>query len=119
MKPEKELMRFACSMSWSIDLRRLWKLTTKQSASINNLLCIVKLGQRAKKLSGAPVGSRREKNYSKACRRLRNEKQRQRRLLLVEIVDRFKKEQPVIDSERQLLGKVVDEDTQGALERSD
>lgn len=44
---------------------------------------------------------------------------RQQRLLLVEIVDRFKKEQPVIDSERQLLGKVVDEDTRGALERSD
>jgi hypothetical protein len=45
--------------------------------------------------------------------------QRQRRLLLVEIVDRFKKEQPVIDSERQLSGKVVDEDTRSALERSD
>jgi len=44
---------------------------------------------------------------------------RQRKLLLVEIVDRFKKEQPVIDSERQLSGKVVDEDTRGALERSD
>jgi hypothetical protein len=34
-------------------------------------------------------------------------------------VDRFKKEQPVIDSERQLSGKVVDEDTRDALERSD
>jgi hypothetical protein len=44
---------------------------------------------------------------------------RQRKLLLVEIVDRFKKEQPVIDSERQLSGKVADEDTRGALERSD
>ncbi|PQE05390.1 C2H2 finger domain-containing protein [Rutstroemia sp. NJR-2017a BBW] len=62
--------------------------------------------------------SPKEENYHKACRRLRNEKQRQRRLLLVEIVDRFKKEQPVIESERQLLGKVVDEDTRGALERS-
>ena len=48
-----------------------------------------------------------------------NEKKRQRRLLLVDIVDRFKKEQPVIDSERQLSGKVVDEDTRGALEQSD
>jgi hypothetical protein len=94
-------------------------LTTKQSASINNLLCIVKLGQYTKKLSGAPVGSRREKNYSKACQRLRNKKQQQRRLLLVEIVDRFKKEQPVIDSKQQLLGKVVDKDTRGILERSD
>jgi hypothetical protein len=90
-----------------------------QSASVNDMPCIIKLTQCAKKLSGAPVGSRREENYRKACRRLTNEKQRQRRPLLVEMVDRFKKEQPVIDSERQLSGKVVDEDTRGALERSD
>jgi hypothetical protein len=119
MKPEKDLMRFACSMSRSIDPRRPWKLTTEQSASVNDLPCIVKLAQRAKKLSGAPEGSQRWKKYRKACRRLENEKKRQRRLLLVDIVDRFKKEQPVIDSERQLSGKVVDEDTRGALERSD
>jgi hypothetical protein len=119
MKPEKELMRFACSMSWSIDPRRPWKLTTEQSASVNDRPCIIKLAQRAKKLSGAPVGSRRDEKYRKICQRLTNEKQRQRRLLLIEIVDRFKKEQPVIDSERQLSGKVVDEETQSALERSD
>lgn len=34
-------------------------------------------------------------------------------------MDRLKKEQPVINSERQLSGKVVDEDTQGVLERLD
>jgi hypothetical protein len=94
-------------------------LTTKQSVSINNLLYIVKLGQYTKKLSGAPVGSQRKKNYSKACRYFRNKKQQQRKLLLVEIVDCFKKEQPVIDSKQQLSGKVVDKDTQGILERSD
>jgi hypothetical protein len=118
MKPERELMRFACSMSRSIDPRWPWKLTPKQSASVKYLPCIIKLAKRAEKLSGAPAGTRRKK-YQKACQRLRNEKQRQRRLLLVEIVDRFKKEQPVIDSERQLSGKVVDEDTRSALERSD
>jgi hypothetical protein len=57
MKPEKELMRFACSMSRSIDPRRPWKLTPEQSASVNDLPCIVRLAQRAKKLSGAPPGS--------------------------------------------------------------
>ena len=31
MKPEKELMKFACSMSRSIDPRRPWKLTTVKS----------------------------------------------------------------------------------------
>jgi hypothetical protein len=79
----------------------------------------VKLAQRAKKLAGAPEGSQRWEKYRQACRRVENEKKRQRRLLLADIVDRFKKEQPVRDSERQLLGKVVDEDTRGALERSD
>jgi hypothetical protein len=119
MKPERELMKFACSMSRSIDPHQPWKLTVKQSASINDLPCIVRLAQCAKKLSGAPPGSRREKKYRKAGQRLNSEKQRQRRLLLVALVDHFKKEQPVIDSERQLSGKVVDEDTRGALEQSD
>ncbi|KAE9373871.1 hypothetical protein N431DRAFT_407568 [Stipitochalara longipes BDJ] len=118
-KTEKVLMRFACSMSRSIDPRRPWKLTPSQSASVKYLPCIVKLAQHIDSLSGAPVGSSREKKFQKARRRLRNEMQRQRRLLLVEIVNRFKKEQPVIDSERQLSGKIVDEDARGALERSD
>jgi hypothetical protein len=34
------------------------------------------------------------------------------------VVEKYKKEQPVIDSERQLPGKVVDEDVRGALEGS-
>jgi len=112
-------MRFACSMSRSIDPRRPRKLTTEQSASVNGLPCIVKLNRRIVKLSGVRGDSEGEEKYQKACRRLRSEKQRQRRLLLVDLVDRFKKEQPVIDSERQLSGKVVDEDTRDALERSD
>jgi hypothetical protein len=66
------------------------------------------------RVQGDDVG---EEEYQKACRRLWSEKQRQRRLLLVDLVDRYKKEQPVIDSERQLAGLVVDEDTRGALER--
>jgi hypothetical protein len=52
MKLEKELIRFVCLMSWSIDPWRLWKLTPEQSA-----LCIIKLAQCAKKLLGALAGS--------------------------------------------------------------
>jgi hypothetical protein len=118
MKPEKDLMRFACSMSRSIDPRRPWKLTTKQSTSVNRLLCIVKLVKRAKTFAEAPLDSRSKERHQKACRRVTSEKQRQRRKLLVQIVDRFKKEQPVIDSERQLSGKVVHEETREALQRS-
>jgi hypothetical protein len=71
------------------------------------------------KLLGVRGDDEGEEKYQKARRRLRSEKQRQRRLLLVDLVDRYKKEQPAIDSERQLSGKVVDEDTRGALERLD
>ncbi|KAN0116787.1 Protein of unknown function (DUF3435) domain containing protein [Hyaloscypha variabilis] len=42
-------------------------------------------------------------NKRRARRRLRNEMARQRRLLLVKIVDRFKKEQPVVDKDTRGL----------------
>jgi hypothetical protein len=84
-----------------------------------DLSCIFKLSQPTDRLSGAPKGSRKWKKYQEALRRLRNEKQRQRDLLLRDIIERYNKEQPVIDSERQLSGKVVDEDVRSALERSD
>jgi hypothetical protein len=67
----------------------------------------------------ASKASRREERYHKAVRRLRNEKQRQRDLFLRVIIERYKKEQSVIDSERQLSGEVVDEEVRSALERSD
>ena len=83
-------------MSRSIDPCRPWKLTTEQSASINGLLCIIKLNRRPTKLSGLGEGGERKDKYQTACRRLKSEKQRQRRLLLVDLIERFKKEQPVI-----------------------
>ena len=115
MEPEKELMRFACSMSRSIDPRRPRYLTAEQSASVKSLPSIVKLEERVASLDREG----RVKKYKKALQRLRNEKQRQRRLMLRDIIERYKKEQPVIDSERQLSGKVVDDEVRGALERSD
>jgi hypothetical protein len=119
LEPQKALMRFACLMSRSIDPRRPWKLTPAQSASVNNLPCIVKWSQIVARLAGAPKGSRRDERYQKAQKRLRSERARERRLLLLDIIDRYKKEQPVIDSERQLSSKAVDEDVRGALERSE
>jgi hypothetical protein len=78
LEPQRALIRFACSMSRSIDPRRPWKLTPQQSRSVNHYPCIVKLQKRVDHLYGAPKGSKREKKYQKAVRRLRNEKQRQR-----------------------------------------
>jgi hypothetical protein len=99
-------MRFACSISRSIDPRRPRFLNAEQSALVNNLPCIVKLKERAARLDRE---GRAEQHYE-AVKQLRNGKQRQRRLMLRDIIEKYKKEQPVIDSERQLARKVVDED---------
>jgi hypothetical protein len=56
-------MRFIYSMSRSIDLRRLWKLTTEQSVLVNSLLYIVKLNRRIVKLSGVQGDSEGEEKY--------------------------------------------------------
>ena len=117
--PKKDLMRFACSMSRSIDPRRPRKLTPEQTASVNDLPYILKLRERVNNLSKAPVGSRKYDRLQKATKRLFNEKQRKRRELLKEIKERYKSEQPVKDSERQLSGMVVDEDTRDALVQAD
>ncbi|KAL5312965.1 hypothetical protein ACEPPN_019391 [Leptodophora sp. 'Broadleaf-Isolate-01'] len=116
---QKDLMRFACSMSRSIDPRRPRKLTPEQTASVNDLPYILKLHKRVNDLSNAPVGSRKDDRLQKAIKRLYNEKQRKRRELLKDVKERYKSEQPVKDSERQLSGMVVDEDTRDALVRAD
>ncbi|EDN07431.1 conserved hypothetical protein [Histoplasma mississippiense (nom. inval.)] len=46
--------------------------------------------------------------HNKATRELRNKKQRQRNRQIRENLERYKNEQPVIDLERQLAGKLVD-----------
>ncbi|XMA19908.1 hypothetical protein WAI453_012699 [Rhynchosporium graminicola] len=86
---------------------------------MNDLLYILKLRERVNNLSNASVGSRKYKRLQKATKRLFNEKQRKRRELLKDIKERYKSEQPVKDSERQLSGIVVDKDTRDALVRAD
>jgi hypothetical protein len=61
---------------------------------------------------------RAERRYQRALRELRNEKERQRNRLIRENLERYKNEQPIIDSERQLSGKIVDEEVMGALEHT-
>ena len=85
-------------MSRSIDPRRPRKLTPEQTASINDLPYIVKLHNRVKDLSNAPVGARKDDRLQKAIKRFYNEKQRKRRELLKDIKERYKSEQPVKDS---------------------
>jgi hypothetical protein len=49
-----------------------------------------------------------DEQYDRAVKQLRNEKGWQKQRLICENLERYKNEQPVIDSERQLSGKVVD-----------
>ncbi len=58
-----------------------------------------------------------KRKYNASIRELRNEKQRQRNTRIRENLERYKNEQPVIDLERQLAGKLVDAKVMGALER--
>jgi len=57
-----------------------------------------------------------KRKYNKAVCELRNEKQRQRNRRIRENLERYRNEQPVIDLECQLAGKLVDTKVMGALE---
>jgi Protein of unknown function (DUF3435) len=57
-----------------------------------------------------------KQRYDKTVRELRNEKQRQRNRRIRENLERYKNEQPVIDLELQLAGKLVDTKVMEALE---
>lgn len=160
---QKQLMRFAASMSRSIDPRRPYKL--EDTSCVNRIPRVRALQKRVcerkqhrdkmkrafetaerdfqqnfgdyshlKKLKNRlqhPARqaldsvARREKEYTRANKRhcraqrlIRNEWQRQRNHLVRENLERYKNEQPVIDSERQLAGKLLDEEVKGALERT-
>lgn len=154
---EKRLMRFACSMSWSIDPWRPYKLSAEDSSSINELPCVCALQELVQKRKQARdwcsdkykhaegryeqalCEQRNEKQqellrqnleryqdkydrvdqkYQRALCELRNEKQRQCNCLVRENLERYKNKQPVIDSERQLSGKMVDEEVIGALQQT-
>ncbi|OJD09906.1 hypothetical protein ACJ73_10025 [Blastomyces percursus] len=98
-----------CSMSRSIDPRRPWKLTTQESRSINDLPRIKILQANVVALKDIRDKAAAEHyeiwddRLREAQRHLLNEKQRAK----------------MIDSERQLSGKVVDEEVKSALERTE
>ncbi|CAG7979818.1 unnamed protein product, partial [Penicillium salamii] len=162
---QKQLMRFASSMSRSIDPRRPYRL--EDSSCINEIPRVRTLEERkqarkqvrdAKKRTyeNAQAALQREfgdklsrenfphsrmirkrrkaqekrvkklqqkfdhadEQYNRSVKQLRNEKGRQKNHLIRENLERYKNEQPVVDSERQLSGKVVDEEVLVELERT-
>ncbi|KAL4758475.1 uncharacterized protein BDW70DRAFT_141802 [Aspergillus foveolatus] len=159
---QKQLMRFAASMSRSIDPRRPYRL--EDTRCVNEIPCVRALQNRVserkeyqdkmkrafekaeqdfqqnfgdyahhKEVKELPPPTRQaldsltkcKKEYTRASQRycraqrvFRNEWQRQRNRLVRENLERYKNEQPVIDSERQLSGKLLDSEVKGALERT-
>ncbi|KAJ5820533.1 hypothetical protein N7474_006124 [Penicillium riverlandense] len=119
---QKQLMRFACSMSRSIDPRRPYRL--EDTSCINDIPRVRALEE--KKQARKRTRDAKKRTYENAqaafqqyfVKDLRNEKRRQKHRLICENLARYKNEQPVIDSERQLAGKVVDEEVIGALQRT-
>ncbi|OJD10589.1 hypothetical protein ACJ73_09749 [Blastomyces percursus] len=114
------------TMSLSIDPRRPWKLTAKESRSVNEQPKIRKLAMKVERLrrkrDATAPGKKRdalEDWYKDAQKRLNNGKQQARVELKRQKQKRYNEEQPVIDSERQLAGLIVDEAVKGVLERTE
>jgi hypothetical protein len=120
LDPQNALMRAACRMSRSIDPRRPQELTNEQSLSVNLSPRICGLLQAREKLK-CKLKREATKNpvYQELSRHINNERQCQRHALLKEVQERWDKEQPVIDIERQLSGVKFTEDVRTNLESLD
>jgi hypothetical protein len=126
LQPQNEIVRFASSRTCSIDRRRPWKLTYEQSQSVNEMPEICALTKRVAKHSEArkdyemkwecePEKYRlqfdeKSKRYQQSLTKLRDKRRELRTLLRQNILKRYNDEQPVIDSERQLSGMIVEEE---------
>ena len=114
LEPQTALMRAASGMSRTIDQRRPRKLTAAQQAEINRLPKVRALYQRLqsqrqwftdqKRTIASTKGTPIYREYQEAYLAYRNMKRRQEKALLREVKARYKKEQPVIDIQRQLNG---------------
>ncbi|KAF9884370.1 hypothetical protein FE257_001826 [Aspergillus nanangensis] len=156
---QTSLVRFACSLSASIDPDRPYRLSPEESKSLNELPEVRTrqdtVNERKRKFDARTAKAERahlayqvalghvdenslskrhrqlkaktelfqdrameaKRRHNKAIRELRNEKQRQRNRRVRENLKRYRDEQPVIDLERQLTGKLVDTKIMGALEQ--
>ena len=114
LEPQTALMRLASGMSRTIDRRRPRKLDAAQRAEVDRHPEVRLLRRRQKTLSkfirekhgsvvsmkGTPVYD----EYQNTYHAHRNMKRRREEALLQEVKARYKREQPVIDIQRQLKG---------------
>ncbi|KAI4219268.1 MAG: hypothetical protein L6R40_008730, partial [Gallowayella cf. fulva] len=118
------LMRTASGMSRTIDPRRPRKLNLAQQAEVDRhpevrllrrrLKSLLQTFQKQKCSIASTKGTPLLDHYPRAYQAHRNTKRRHKKTLLMEVKERYKKEQPVINIQRQLKGLPVVE--QNALQ---
>ncbi|KAL8818268.1 MAG: hypothetical protein Q9223_003059, partial [Gallowayella weberi] len=119
LKPQTALMRVASGMSRTIDPRRPRKLNLAQQAEVDRHPEVRLLARRLKSLLqtfrdqkrsiASTKGTLLYDHYRQVYQAHRNLKRRCEKALLTEVKERYKKEQPVIDIQRQLKGFPVAE----------
>lgn len=119
LKPQTALMRAASGMSRTIDPRRPRKLNLAQQAEVDRHPEVRLLRRQLKSLRRAIQDQKRSianmkgtplyDHYRRAYQAHRNLRRRHKKALLTEVKERYKKEQPVIDIQRQLKGLPVAE----------
>jgi len=119
LKPQTALMRAASGMSRTIDPRRPRKLNLAQQVELDchpevrllrrRLKSQLKIFQDQKRSITSMRGTLLYKDYRQTYQAHRNTRRRYEKALLKEVKERYKKEQPVIDIQRQLNGSPVAE----------
>ena len=119
LKPQTALMRAAGGMSRTIDPRRPRRLDPAQQAEVDRhpevrllhrrLKSLLQTFQDQKRSITSAKGTPLYDQYRQAYQAHRNLRRRHQKALLMEVKERYKKEQPVIDIQRQLQGLPVTE----------
>jgi hypothetical protein len=117
IQPQDTLMRAACTMSRSIDRRRPRRLTTEQSASVNEHPTLRSLFKQRERLKSAlKKSATKDFEYKELSRKINQERQYQRRILLRDVKERWEYERPTRDVERQLAEGKIEHDPEVASE---
>ncbi len=117
LRPQTALMRAASGMSRTIDPRRPRKLNLAQQAEVDRhpevrllrrrLKLLLQNFQEQKRSIASMKGTPLYDNYRQVYQAHRNLKRRYEKALLIKVKERYKREQPVIDIQRQLKGMPV------------
>lgn len=125
LDPEEDIMRAACRMSRTIDPDRPQWLTTEQSTSVNRLPGIEALINQRDEISYSlerPLskhkGTPAYENYRKLNRELIGAKKRAQDALLLQIQNKYDREQPMLEIKQQLSGIEPVESTRKSLKCS-